>query len=78
MKDIIDIPGWLQNVAEKAEEIREAIWSGTLPDTASRDADYALQAILKEAYVSMEIYERECWENVRQERDPGPSQEQRL
>ncbi len=78
MKDIIDIPGWLQNVAEKAEEIREAIWSGTLPYTASRDASASLQAILREAYASMEIYERECLESVRPERDPGPSQEQRL
>lgn len=78
MKKLPDIAGWLQNVSEKAEELREAIWSGTLPDTASLDADASLESALKEAYASMEIYERECLESVRPERDPGPSQEQRL
>jgi hypothetical protein len=74
----IDIAGWLQDISEKADEVREALWNGTLPDLATQDEDATLQAILKETFTALEIYERQCREKVRRESDPGPSQEQRL
>jgi len=78
MQNRLDIAGWLQELAEKANEVRIALWDGSLPDLASTDEDWDLQSALKESYEALERYERQCREKVRPDRDPGPSQEQRL
>ena len=78
MQNRLDIAGWLQELAEKATEVRIALWDGSLPDIASTDEDWDLQNALKESFEALERYERQCREKVRPETDLGPSQEQRI
>ncbi len=78
MRNRLDIAGWLQEVSETADEVRQGLWDGSLPDLASTDEDWELQNALKESFEALERYERQCREKVRPETDLGPSQEQRI
>ena len=76
------LAGWLQDVATNCTELQDGLYHGSIPDAASSDDDWELLAALEAAYTALDAYRARCFEAALDEaggdRDPGPSQEQRL
>lgn len=79
MNERIDVQGWLQDVATRANAILNGLHDGTIPDLARVDDDWDMQASLKSCFADMDRYERACRrQNSRITEDMGPSQANRL
>ena len=76
------ISGWLQDVATLCTELQDGLHDGSIPDAASRDDDWEVLAALEAAFNTLYRYKARCFgvalPNAGDDRDPGPSQEQRL
>ena len=80
MPRISSIAGWLQDVATLCTEIQDGLHDGSIPDLASSDDDWELLAALEGAFNTLDLYKSNCFKAALadDDRDPGPSQEQRL
>ena len=82
MPRISSIAGWLQDVATLCTEIQDGLHDGSIPDLASSDDDCEVLAALERAFNTLDRYKSNCFEAALPEagddRDLGPSQEQRL
>ena len=76
------IAGWLQDVATLCTELQDGLHDGSIPDLASSDDDWELLAALERAFNTLDRYKAHCFEvalaAAGDDRDLGPSQEQRL
>lgn len=74
MKNTPNLTGWLQDVSEKSSELLCAILDGQVHD----NQDHALADSLRALFLDMDEYQEIYAVRLTAERDPGPSQEQRL
>ena len=76
-----NISGRLQDVATLCTELQDGLHDGSIPDAASRDDDCEVLAAQEAAFNTLYRYKARCFEVMlpgdRDDRDLGPSQEQR-